>query len=194
MSKKEDLKSIFSIHNPFISDELLDQMEKNFEARTFKKGDLIVSEKGICQTCYFVIDGYVRSYFCKDDMEYTFWFGEKGDLLTSYHTLFNKTNGNENIVALCNCTVYAIDLNLFKSWIKSSHEVALIYIKIIESGYQYWENRFAILTQMNVEKRYSEWLSRTKHLAPYVPLGVLAQYLNINQATLSRIRAKQKLE
>jgi CRP-like cAMP-binding protein len=163
-----------------------------FTKEEYKKGETIVSNKGICATCYFVLEGYVRSFVSDNDAEKTLWFGEKGDLLTAYQTLFKNVQGKETVVALTNCTLLSISMKNFKELIQNEIDFSHFYIKIIEEGYHFWENRYLILCQLNVEKRYNEWLSRTKHLAPYIPLGVLAQYLNIDQATLSRIRGKIK--
>ena len=107
-------------------------------------------------------------------------------------SLFDNMQGDDMIVALTDCEVFTIDMDAFKNLVKTNAEFTKLYIKIIEVGYQFWENRFKILSQMDVERRYNEWQGRTKHLEAHIPLGVIAQYLNINQATLSRIRAKKK--
>lgn len=193
MKKFHDLKEILEIHHSNISEDTLLLLSEVIEMYEFKKSDTIISNKGYCSKCFFLSEGFVRSYINDEGSEHTLWFGEKGDLVTSYETLFTGKKGKEIIIALSDCILYAIDMNYFKNLVQTNIEIALIYSKFIEIGYQFWENRFIILSQLNVEKRYNEWMSRTKHLAPYVPLKVLAQYLNIDQATLSRVRGKQKL-
>lgn len=193
MIDQMDLEEIIAIHfSSFEADEVK-KYAPLFSKHYFKKKEFIINDKGTCTQCYFLIDGYVRSFIEEDQMEKTLWFGEKGDLITSYHTLFSNSLAKETVEALTDCALISIPMAKFKELVQSDLFFAHFYIKLLESGYNYWERRFLILSQMNADKRYNEWIARTKHLAPHIPLGVLAQYLNIDQATLSRVRGKQRL-
>lgn len=192
MVTKELLLEVFSYHYPYFKDGEIDKYAPFFEQKHFKKGEVIVSNRGVCKTCHFLFKGFVRCYTSDGENEITLWFGEKGDLVTSFAALFNNEQGDDILVALTDCTTFSIDSDKFISMTQTSDDFNKLYVKIIETGYQFWENRFRILSQMDVEKRYNEWRGRTRHLEAHVPLGIIAQYLNINQATLSRIRAKKK--
>lgn len=192
MVNKEQLLDVFKIHYPHFSDIEIENCYQLFEVREFKKGEVIISNKGMCTSCHFLLEGYTRCYTIDEDNETTLWFGEKGDLITSFQSLLENKQSSDIIVALTNCKTFCIPMDKFKQLSLNNQEFNRLYIKIIEMGYQFWENRFRILSQLDVEKRYLEWRGRTKHLEEFVPLGVIAQYLNINQATLSRIRSKKR--
>jgi CRP-like cAMP-binding protein len=189
----KDLTEILAYHNSDMKESDVVKFIHLFSICEFKKGEIIVTDKRICNKCYFLISGFVRCYIHDiDNEETTLWFGEKGDLITSFKTLFDNTKGEDLLEAITNCTLFSIDMDEFKNLVTTNSAFTKLYIKLIEDGYQFWENRFRILSQMDVEKRYNEWQGRAKHLDPHLPLGVLAQYLNINQSTLSRIRTKKK--
>ncbi len=191
MVESNELKDILCLYNRHIEQGLIEKTTPLFNYVDFKKGDIIVSNKGICKTCFFLSAGFTRTYSLDGTTEKTLWFGEKGDLLTSFQSLYNGTQGYEIIVALTECKTLAIDMQVFKGLIKTYPEIAEVYIKIVELGYLYWERRFLIQSRLNAEERYREWMSRAAHVSLHISLGVLAEYLNIDQATLSRIRAKK---
>lgn len=113
-------------------------------------------------------------------------------MITSFSTMFQNEKGNEIIETLTNCTMLAINMQTFKKLISEEIEIANVYHKIVEAGYLFWERRFLIYSQERAEDRYKEWYNRSKHISEHISLGVIAQYLNIDQATLSRIRSKIK--
>jgi hypothetical protein len=49
-----------------------------------------------------------------------------------------------------------------------------------------------MLQSMDAKERYQYFMNKYPHLIQRVNLGHIATYLSINQATLSRIRAKLK--
>ena len=185
-----ELHELLAMHDPYVRPGKVEELAASFTRRTYRKGEVIISGKGTCTTCVFLAEGFVHAFRTVRGEVQTMWFGEKGDLLTSYHTLFKNEPGDETVVALTDCEVYSIDMVEFKRLVATDLEVAAIYIKVLEAGYSFWENRFLIRIQLAAEERYAEWLTRTKHLAQHIPLGILARYLGIDQATLSRIRAK----
>lgn len=190
MISSEDLRGILAMHDPKIRPGKVDELAACFTRMTYRKGEVIISGKGRCSTCAFLAEGFVHAFRMVGDEVQTMWFGEKGDLITSYRTLFWNAPGGETVAALTDCEVFSIDMVEFKRLVATDVEVAAIYIKVVEAGYAFWENRFLIRVQLAAEDRYAEWLSRTKHLAQHIPLGILARYLGIDQATLSRIRAR----
>lgn len=192
MVDSSELKEILSIHHKYASSNLADAISEFFEYRNFKKGDILVTNKGLCHSCFFLCSGFTRAYLDSENGNQTLWFGERGDFVTSFQTLFNQQQGNEIVVALTDCKTMVIDLGRFRKLITELPELASVYIEIVEAGYQYWEKRFLIHSQQDAYNRYVEWMSRTKHMTEHIPMGVLAQYLNIDQATLSRIRAKKE--
>lgn len=192
MVNSSELKEILSLYNHDIDSKTIEEMAIIFEYRNFNKGEIIVSNKGMCKNCYFLYSGFVRAYFLKNEIEHSLWFGERGDFLTSFKRMYNNEQSNEFVVAIEDCKILSIDMEIFKKLIKTNIEMANVYIKIVEGASLYWENRFLISSQLNANDRFYEWLGRAQHLSPYISLGELAQYLNIDQATLSRIRSKRK--
>ncbi len=185
-----ELHELLAMHDPYVRPGKVEELAASFTRRTYRKGEVIISGKGRCTTCAFLARGFVHAYRTIGGEEQTMWFGERGDLITSYHALFSNEQADETVVALTDLEVFSIDMVEFKRLVATDLEVATIYIKVVEAGYAFWENRFLIRIQLAAEERYAEWLARTKHLARHIPLGVLARYLGIDQATLSRIRAR----
>lgn len=188
----QELKNILCRYYNSVSDKTIDKIAQHFEYRNYKKGDTVVSNKSICTQCFFICSGYTRGYIYREDAQFTLWFGEPGDMITSFSTMFQNEKGNEIIETLTDCTMLAINMQTFKKLISEEIEIANVYHKIVEAGYLFWERRFLIYSQERAEDRYKEWYNRSKHISEHISLGVIAQYLNIDQATLSRIRSKIK--
>ena len=120
----------------------------------------------------------------------TIWFGEDGDFITSFHSFLTDEPGFENIVCMEDTTVLLIPMNEIKSLILKNQQMLLLYSKILEKSYIYWEQRYLSNQIHEAEQRYENFYNQSKGMVHKIPLKILSSYLNIRQETLSRIRKR----
>lgn len=136
---------------------------------------------------YFIKNGIVRAYACKEEKEITFWIGQEGDLVFPLQTLFTGLGEYANVELLEDCVLYEIDL-------KNLKELYLNDIHIANWGRKYAcikSEKLFITRQFKTSmERYIELIKECPDITQRVQLGIIASYLGISQVNLSRIRAK----
>ena len=187
MVENHVIKSIFLNYHS-ISDELCEELSKVSNLVKFKKNEKIYKAGCVVDSVSIIRYGLVRSYIVSDEKEMTIWFGEVGDFITSFYSFFTGKEGIETIDCIEDTTVLRINSSDFKKLIKENNEMLLLYSIILEKGYIYWEQRYAINQIYESEQRYSMFYERSKEMVLKIPLKILSSYLNIRQETLSRIR------
>lgn len=187
MVENHVIKDIFLNYHS-ISDELCSELAKVSNLVKYKKNEKIYTAGTIVDSVSIIRYGLVRSFILSEEKEMTVWFGEEGDFITSFYSFFTGKKGIETIDCIEDTTVLQVNSTDFKRLIKENHEMLLLYSIILEKGYIYWEQRYAINQIYESEQRYSMFYERSKEMVLKIPLKILSSYLNIRQETLSRIR------
>lgn len=173
-----------------ISDELSVELSNISSVVNFKKNEQIYTGGSIVDSVCLIKTGLVRSFTKNENKEITIWFGEEGDFITSFHSFFTGNEGSETIECIENTTVFMIPIKEFKDLIEHNHEMLLLYSKVLEKSYMYWEERYTINQIFESEQRYEYFYNRSNSAVHRLPLKILSSYLNIRQETLSRIRKR----
>lgn len=173
-----------------ISDELALKLAQITEIRHYNKNEKIYEGGTIASSVGIIKKGLVRSYIVNEQREMTIWFGEVGDFITSFYSFFTGEVGVETIECIEDTTILVISTEEFKEIMTNNLELMNLYSVILEKGYIYWEQRYAVNQMYESEQRYSLFYNRSKSMVIKVPLKILSSYLNIRQETLSRIRKK----
>lgn len=139
---------------------------------------------------YFIKHGLVRAYTIKEGKEITYWFGKDGDPVFPLQTIFADLAEYGSVELLEDSVLYELNLN----------ELQELYWKDIHLAN--WGRKYAEYACIETEKHfisrqfrtsleiYENLISSCPDIIQRVPLGVIASYLGISQANLSRIRAK----
>ena len=173
-----------------ISDEFAMELSKISFISKFKKNEKIYNGGDFALSAGIIQRGLVRSFTLNGDKEMTIWFGEEGDFITSFHSFLTDEVGFENIECIEDTTVLLIPMDKIKALIHENREMLLLYSKILEKGYIYWEQRYLNNQMHEAEQRYEHFYNRSKGMVHRIPLKILSSYLNIRQETLSRIRKR----
>ena len=153
-------------------DALVEDFTRCARLISVKKGQPVVRQGEISNHFVFNRVGLFRVSHINGNTEDTVLFGSSGDVFTSLHSYYA---GEPAIF-----TLSAVEDS--EAWLISYDDMRMLEEKhpILTK----WMNR--LLTE------HSESLRRTsvKYISRIVPLKYIAQYLNINQSTLSRIRKR----
>lgn len=175
-----------------LSHEAISLLAPYLKLVNFPKGTLLIEANKIEPYFYIINQGIARAYSDGEHQQITFWFGQKSDLLFSYHSYINNKPGYESIELLTDCSLYQIRIMDLFTLYSSEIELANWGRKIIESELIAAEKRLIDRLFKTATERYEYFSKATPEIIKSVALKHIASYLGVTQVTLSRIRASCK--
>jgi CRP-like cAMP-binding protein len=177
-----------NIPNVPIDESSLLIIAEQFEAKTFRKDDLLLKE-GKVSGYFFLAEGFVR-VFTHDlsGNEVTTYFYSKNSVVFDAASFFLKLPSAENIQAMTECNVY---LTNFEKLNKLFHSVAAsreFGRQIIVQEFVAYKQRTLAMINQSAEDRYLKLIETNKEVFQYAHLSHIASYLGISERTLNRIR------
>jgi len=156
-----------------------------------KKNEVLVEIGDTCRNCYFIIKGCLKisTYNINGD-ESTTNLAFEGEWRTAMSSFINQQPSNERIVTVEPSNLLAISKQNFKKFSDELGGFKQIYQELLEESYTKSIERVQTLMSMDA-------LSRLKWLLQGQPLifsrlsnRLIASYLGISEATLSRLKSK----
>lgn len=153
-----------------------------------KKGEMILTEDEPCKYLYYIHTGAAHMYFRRADKRVTTWLCLDNDIVTSVENVTDPYSVKRNIELLEDSVIVKLSFADLNQLYKEFHEIETLG-RLLTSHY------FAVMNQkmhrnyfLTAKERYDRLLDEYPEVAWRIPLGIVANYLGINQATLSRIR------
>ena len=139
---------------------------------------------------YFMKKGLARAYSIANGHETTFWFGREGDFITPIAAM--ASNGMEYgfVELLEDCELYVLDLATLNELYASDIHIANWGIRHLQKEVIRAEKRYITRQFKTSLERYQEFISRYPDIIQRVKLSMVASYLGISVANLSRIRGQ----
>ena len=172
-----DIKEIFN-QRYAMPDASLDRLRQCLTEVSYPKGFHVLESGKIEKDIFFIKKGIVRAYTSVDGKEITFWVGKEGATLVSMKGYVNDEPGYETMELMEDSVLYVFIAN----WGRRYAEMELLTT----------EERLISMLSAIASERYKELLEKEPDLLQRLPLGNIATYLGITQASLSRIRAQIK--
>lgn len=167
---------------------LIDDLVK---IKNYDKGDFLLKEGNICNKSFVIEQGIARKYLYVKDKEVTTELYFKNDIAVSFDSFCNQIPCREYIQAITDVSVMQINYQEFEK-LKLIHPELIKLDNHIAEYYTLWlENRLLDFRTLTATERYNKLFEDYPDYLCYVPLNILASYLGIAQATLSRIRGKR---
>ena len=174
-----------------LSDSDRKLIDDGFKKEQIAKGDFLLREGGYAKQLYFVENGYVRSFYRKEDgTEKTHWIYSNDEFVTSWYSFFTEKPSFENLQAISEASVYSISTHSYQK-LYSDCEGFNTFIN------SYYQNLLAeldylskVFGQLSAKEKYEFLLGNHPELVRDVKLGYLASLLDISPETLSRVRRK----
>ena len=149
-------------------DASLDKLRQCLTEVSYPKGFQVLEYGKIEKDIFFIKKGIVRAYTSVEGKEITFWVGKEGATIVSMKGYVNDEPGYETMELMENSVLYVLERLLAA------------------------EERLISMLSAVASERYHELLEKEPDLLQRLPLGSIATYLGITQASLSRIRAQIK--
>jgi len=173
------------------SEELLQLVVGQFKPVKAKRGQDLLLPGNICRDCYFVNKGGVQLYTVdKDGNESTRDLLFENEFVTSIPSFINGIPALQGMRAIESADLLAISREQFDQMNQSVPQFARIYQHNLEKYYSDSIQRLNNLMSMDSLDRVRWIYTHRPHLLQRVSNRLLASYLNINPATLSRLKHK----
>lgn len=179
----------YGLHLPFPESDV----QLFMEAATlgeFNKGEILLKQGKISPYINFVNNGILRLYYIKNGREYTTkyffkgsWAGDLQSSTATYPSLYN-------VEAVCNSQLIVIHKDKLEQLYKK-HPIFERYGRLIaESMLSEIIMDKATRIIHTPEELYQQLIDSHREILDHVPLKQIANYLNIEPSSLSRIRRR----
>ena len=194
----ENLRQILEM-NCKPSDELVTDLENHAELKHFSRGEIIIRQGEMCSHLVFVRKGLMAVTNVTDGVEDTLLFGTAGDVYTSLHSYQGGEPAAFSLIALEESEVWLIEFIELKRLLAEHYDMMLWMHNLMIDQLYTFEKRYTIFNNKTAEERFVNFLldrygsikrAPIRQIHRIVPLKYSAQYLNITQSTLSRLRKK----
>lgn len=159
-----------------------------------KKGENFIGEGEVPKKFAFVSKGLFRYYYVDSKgNEFTKGFFEENVFLSSYSAMIGSRESFFSIEALEDSSLVVFEYNHWKELFKQHNCWSLLLIAILEKGFTKKETREREFLLFDAEERYKSFLKNYPSLDLRVKQLMIASYLGITNAALSRVRKKMGL-
>lgn len=184
LSIKEILREVYPV-----SDEAAALLTSLAVVQTFNKRDRLVEQGKRCHHVYFIRSGICRSMYEGDDKEDTRWFATGGDVVTSVTSWHTNAPAIFSIEALTDMECFVIPYCKMRQIVNNNREIHAWAFKLLAEQLYVLERRYVIIGTGDAASRYASLMrGRPQSMMRRIPLKYIAQYLDMTQETLSRVR------
>ena len=183
------LKYIHSL-TPF-SDESWKLLQPALTLKEFKKNELLLNEGQICNSLFYIDNGYCKSYYEIDGVVKNTGFFFENEIATNVHSFGSGQKSEFNIMACEPLTTVIFDKEELFKISKQVIEVETLgrnCIRLFATKQEEFSNLFKLYSAQErleyIETKYPEMIQR-------VSLSQLLSFLGVARETLSRIRKRR---
>ncbi len=169
---------------------VLIELEELFVDKKFSKGSYLLQPGQICRSHLLIREGIARKFYFKDHKEITTEIYFHDDVAVSLDSYIMQKPGDVSIEALTELKVTIIDYGRFHKVTHKYPEVMMLDKMFIEYYAVWFEQRLREFQTMDASQRYLRLLEKEPHIIQFLPVTIIASYLNVSLETLSRIRSK----
>lgn len=174
-------------HEPEGIDRVLDA----FQPIRTRKNEVLVEVGSVCRSCYFLAAGCLKiSTYNLNGDESTTRLAFEGDWCTAMSSFLNQQPSNERIVAVETGQLLAIGFHDFRRFAEEVPGFQQIYRGLLEASYTQSIERVQTLMTLDALDRVRWLLNEQPLIFTRLSNRLIASYLGISEATLSRLKAK----
>lgn len=176
------------------SDKSWELLQPALTTKVFKKNELLLKQGQVCNSLFYIDNGYCKSYYEVDGVVKNTGFFFENEITTNISSFGNGQKSEFNIVACEPLTTIIFDKNKLFQATKQSNEIETLGRNCIRL-FATKQEEFATLFKLYSAQERLEYLE-TKHpeILQRVSLSQLASFLGVARETLSRIRKRRMLK
>lgn len=169
----------------------LENVINHFKEVHTKKNEVLLEVGDMCKHCYFIVEGCLKisTYNINGD-EGTTDIAFEGDWRTAMSSFINGQPSNQRIVTVEPSKLLVISKQDFQTFTKEAPSFEYIYKGLLEQSYTRSIERVQSLMNMDALSRVKWLLSIHPMIFTRLSNRLIASYLGVSEATLSRLKAK----
>lgn len=187
----QDPLSLIKERFPYLHEDDMAAVMRLASMRTVSAGEHLIRAGTVNYSGFLVVKGLLRNYhILPDGSERTVLFTSEGGSVASYATVFRNLPTVEQVTAIEETLVIAMDTREMRKLMESRPELRLAYSQVIEQLLLDAITRIDRFVLLSPEERYRAFVKENPGLEQRIPQKHLASYLGITPVSLSRIRAR----
>ena len=179
-----------------LSEECKIALREAAKLKNYPKKHCLLSPEQMSDKLYYVESGLLRVFYRTDtdtdtdNRQVTAWFGREGTFVASIQSFLQKKPSNEYIELLEDSQL----------WVMKQADLEVLFVEFPELHLHFWGmykkymttygNTLRLLREKNAEKRYACFNKLYPGLANRAQVNHIAQFINLDANTLSKIRSK----
>jgi CRP-like cAMP-binding protein len=190
MTPAHYLKQYFNARSP-LSEEEWNFISDRFRPVHCRKGELLLTPGKTCTYVGFNPDGIFRIYALDEKgNEKNFLFQLEGSFVTDYESFISQRPSRYYIECLQEATLVTLDYSSAVRIYETIPPFQKIGRLVAEELYVLAKNRVEDFMLLSAGERYLKLISQHPEIFGKIPLGYIAEYLNMRPQSLSRIRKR----
>jgi len=173
------------------SDESWDLLQPALTKREFKKNEFLLQQGQVCNSLFYIDNGYCKSYYEIDGVVKNTGFFFENEISTNINSFGNGQKSEFNIVACEPLTAITFDKDKLFQTAQQANEIDTLGRNCIRL-FATKQEEFSTLFKLYSAQERLKYLE-TKHpeILQRVSLSQLASFLGVARETLSRIRKRR---
>lgn len=172
-----------------LTEELESALSENLLVREFHKGALLLKEGEICNECYFILKGLIRTYYMKEGEEITTDFHMEEQVVSP--SCYGKNTPSDLFLECLEDTVAFVGTPKMESYMYSKYPQLESLSRVIgEKIMSSYRDSFDTFKMSSPEQRYLNLIENNSDLIQRAPQYQIASFLGIKPESLSRIRKR----
>ncbi|ALM50377.1 hypothetical protein AMR72_16705 [Flavobacterium psychrophilum] len=175
------------------SPELWETLLPALSKKTFAKGELLLAAGEVCNSLFFIEEGFVRAFHIADGAEVNTSLHFDGEIVTNNRSYSTGEKSGYNIEASEPVTAIVFDKAKLIEAGAEMPEIAILGKNCLSYTAARMEEYADIFNLYTPTERYEHIARTNPHILQRVPLTVLASYLGMGRESLNRVRRKRQI-
>jgi hypothetical protein len=187
------LKVIEYLNSKFpLCESLKKEILNDIKIEFLKPHDIILKEGQVSNAVTLVVSGLLRSYYYKDEQEYTSRFTPEHEIVLSVGSFYNRKPGYEFIEAVEPTIIAQISFEKQQHYLSKYIEYNILVRVFTEKYYAMADWHLFQMRKQTAEEKWNYFLEQFPNLVQKVQLKHIASFLGMRLETLSRVRSQYK--
>jgi CRP-like cAMP-binding protein len=154
------------------------------------KGTILFNENDIASNAYFIVKGFARTYYYKDEKEITNNLCPENRIFISASSFYTNQPSYETGVLIEDSDMILLSHDNIEKLCLEYMELNFMIRRLVEIFYVVLDQRTYSIHMKSAEEKYNFLLQSNPDFFQRVSLGHIASFLGMTQETLSRLRAR----
>lgn len=171
-----------------LSDDQFDYFYSRLRHQRYRKGQMIIREGDRVGCEYFVLDGYLKSFYINEDLRmFVLQFAMVTSWVSDYNALYDGTRATTNLDCITDVEVLCLSGDDREELCNEIGQLEQFFRWRINRDYVAAQKRLLSFMSNNTRHRYEELIAQYPQLNNVVPKHLIAAYLGVSRETISRL-------